>query len=73
VNIPKSGTAIGNTTYDQVTVGPIDETVFAHPTVNLDFPEMGKCKEFGKDPMCMQMGAAHEMLAEHKAYLSAWA
>ena len=62
------GTAISNTTYDNVNVGPIDESNFAHPTVNPSMPDLGRCKQFGVDPQC-HSGDAAEMLAEHARFM----
>lgn len=63
-SIKNRGTVISNTTYDNVQVGPIDVSNFAHPSVNPSMPELGKCKQFGKDPMCHE-GDAAELLADH--------
>ena len=52
LSIKSRGTVISNTTYDNVAAGPIDVSNFIHPTVNPSFPELGKCKQFGKDPLC---------------------
>lgn len=64
-----SGTTVGNTTYSNVVVGAIDVSNFAHPTVNPGLPHLGKCKQFGKDPMCQSGSAAHaQMLADHAEF-----
>ena len=65
VNIPKAfgpqaGTIITNSTYEGVTIGPIDESAFWVPDAT---PTFGQCKEFGKDPMC-QMNDAAALLAD---------
>ena len=62
------GTAISNTSYDNVNVGPIDESNFAHPTVNPSMPDLGRCKQFGVDPHC-HSGDAAEMHAEYAAIM----
>ena len=66
LSIKSQGYAVSNTTYDDVVVGPIDESNFAHPTVNPSMPGLGKCKQFGKDPECHAQDAV-DMRAEHVA------
>lgn len=47
--IPRVGFTIENTTYSNVKYGPIDPSVFAHPTSR---PQFGKCKQCGVDSTC---------------------
>ena len=69
LSIKGRGTAVSNTTYDNVVAGPIDISNFVHPTVNPSFPKLGKCQQFGKDPTCHEEDAA-EMLAEHALFVA---
>jgi len=52
---PQAGTVITNSTYEGVTVAPIDESTYWVPDAT---PTFGQCKEFGKDPMCNMKDAA---------------
>jgi hypothetical protein len=52
---PQAGTIISNSTYADVTVGPIDISTFWVPDAR---PTFGKCKEFGHDPQCSMEDAA---------------
>jgi len=72
LSIKSRGTAVSNTTYDNVVVGPIDESNFDHPTVNPSMPDLGKCKQFGVDPEC-HAGDAKEMRAEQLQFAAHFA
>ena len=52
-----------NMTYANVTLGEIDESMFAHPEAK---EQKGTCGQFGVDPRCSQADA-DAMLAEHAA------